>query len=1229
MAKKKVEVEIGLKNNEFNSKVKEINSELKGMKDEIRIASNELVTHGKSLESLGKQYGTIAEAVDKAKKKVSLYEEQIKKEAKSLSDSKAKTEELKKAKEDANDALKRAKDLYGEESEEVKKASDALQKANKAYQQNETAIKGAEKKIESYKSKMSTAQVEVSNLEVKLKSCSDAIEDNANKFKNASEKLHKGAESVRKCGEFIDDTSEKLLTASTAILTAGFTIGSMSNDFEVGLAKINTLANKSADEIEQFGKKVIDSSNDTGIAVGDYTDAIYNAISAGIDYSKSTEFIEKANKVAVGGFGDLSTSADLLTQILNIYGGTVEDVEEMSDKLFLTQEKGVLTVGELSSNMSEAMSTGKAYNVNLENLLSSYASLTKQGESTATAQTKLVAMFGELGDSGSDVGEILTEKTGKSFADLMGEGKSLYDVLNILYESVDKDNTAFLNLFGSQEAGIASMALLNQEGKYFKDTLDEMSNSAGKCDDAYKKIAETGQFKLKKSLNELKNAFTILGEGATPMIEKVTDVVKDLAEWISKLDPEIVETTLKTAGWVAGLSLLGKGIGGAVSGVGNFVDALGTISGWLGKLVGGSKGATDAVGGVATAVGKASGGMGGLASAIGGTTGSLSGFSSIAGALFNPVTGVIAGSVAVIGGLTWALEANEKALKNNTDEFINAENKYESFKGRVETDGNWWQNLFGEKIEIQFSSNLPSVVEEAKGNQENLLSDLSNYYKDKWQIDHDGCTDEEEHHKHRQELEEKYAKVLNTINEGKNEEYKKTLSKNKEDLEKYLVEEKGMTEEGAKRVAEAWERGANNKLEKYNKNFEEIKTLTEKCNGEIEKLDADSQARLQELLAENTEIEVDIINSSTEDRLEIMRKENLVKQEERVKETKALEEQRKQHEEFTKNMSKAYSEQQRQHSLATDEKLKNIDKSMFASEREYLAEVDRINKLNNANMDFTNRFSKEIDARVKSGMNYSTAHSSAFRDIISDLQNGKINVEKFGMSEEQYMAMALDAMIEAGAGAGDLERAIKAIPAEKRANVLANVSNKSAVDNLKWSIDNIHDKTVYVSVVGYENAVAQRYSRGGYMTQGIMATGGFVQDEGVYLTNERNLGFELIDTPNNQNVRALQSTLEGDYAYLPFGTQVYSNLSSVEMMKAEVKKEVARYSDNITSSDLKSLADTIIRAIKEYSGADININNDFKIDQVIEGDFEEERLSNNISELMKKELRRFGKIVPK
>lgn len=713
------------------------------------------------------------------------------------------------------------------------------------------------------------------------------------------------------------------------------------------------------------------------------------------------------------------------------------------------------------------------------------------------------------------------------------------------------------------------------------------------------------------------------------MIEGVTNIVKDLADWISKLDPKIVETTMTTAGWVAGLSLLGKGIGGAVKGVGDFMDTLSTVSGWLGKLTGGSKGASDAVGGIAEAVGKASGGIGGLSSAIGGASGTLSGFSSLAGALFNPVTGIIAGSIAVIGGVTWALEENEKQIKKNTDEFTNAENKYSSFKGRVEGDGNWWESTFGKKIEIEFSSNLPEVVEESQQHQSTMLNDLANYYVEKDKIDHDGCEDEETHQKHRQELEEKYAKILEEINGGKAEEYKKTLETNTEEYKQYLMTEKGMTEEGAQAQAEAWKKYGEGKLETYNKNFEEIIALTEKCNGDIESLDAESQARLQELLAQNTEIETDIINAGVEDRANIYKKENEVIEENRIKERKAMEEDRERHEKYTEDVTKAYHKQSQEYKTKVAQVLEGLDRSDFASEEAYQAELKRQNNLIDANSDFTDRFSKEVDSRIKSGMDYQTAHSSAFYEIVKDLQNGAINVEEFGMTEEEYMAQALDAMIEAGAGADELTGAIQRIPKEKRADVIANVKNKDTVDSLKWSIDSLYDRTVYVNVVGYENATAARYSHSSGMVAGRVATGGHIQNEGVYLTNERNIGFELIDTPNDKNVMALSSTLEGDYAYLPQGTQVYTNLQSTEMMKAEIRKEIGKYQGNITYNDLQVFADRIISAIRNYANVDINIDNDFNIEQTIDSEFEEQRLSNNIGDVISSELRRFGKIVTK
>lgn len=54
-----------------------------------------------------------------------------------------------------------------------------------------------------------------------------------------------------------------------------------------------------------------------------------------------------------------------------------------------------------------------AYGVEMDNLSAAYAELTKGGIATAEAGTYLKAMLNELGDSGSDVTEILIARTGR------------------------------------------------------------------------------------------------------------------------------------------------------------------------------------------------------------------------------------------------------------------------------------------------------------------------------------------------------------------------------------------------------------------------------------------------------------------------------------------------------------------------------------------------------------------------------------------------------------------------------------------------------------------------------------------------------------------------------------------------------------------------------------------------------------------------------------------------
>ena len=67
--------------------------------------------------------------------------------------------------------------------------------------------------------------------------------------------------------------------------------------------------------------------------------------------------------------------------------------------------------------------------------------------------TGIKSIFEEMIDTGSQVSEILQNKTGKSFTELMNSGKTLTDVLSIIQEEAESSGKSFTELWGSENAG--------------------------------------------------------------------------------------------------------------------------------------------------------------------------------------------------------------------------------------------------------------------------------------------------------------------------------------------------------------------------------------------------------------------------------------------------------------------------------------------------------------------------------------------------------------------------------------------------------------------------------------------------------------------------------------------------------------------------------------------------------------------------------------------------------
>lgn len=322
-------------------------------------------------------------------------------------------------------------------------------------------------------------------------------------------------------GNLIADFVKSAGSQLAGIAKSAVSIGSA---FETSLAKVTTIADTSKLSTQQLSDQITAMSSKMGVAASDIAEATYQAISAGQDTSNAVAFAGQASKLAAAGFTSSSSAVDILTTALNAYGMSADQATHVSDVLLTTQNLGKTSVDELSASMGKVIPLAAAYGVSVENLSSGLAVMTANGIATAEATTYTKSMLNELGDSGSTVGKILQKQTGKSFAQLNAEGKSLGDVLQILYNSVGGNSTAFAGLWSSVEAGTGALSLASGGADKFNSVLAQMQDSAGATEAAYETMTDTFQHKV-ESLQTLAENLGI------SLYNSMEGSLSDVAQW--------------------------------------------------------------------------------------------------------------------------------------------------------------------------------------------------------------------------------------------------------------------------------------------------------------------------------------------------------------------------------------------------------------------------------------------------------------------------------------------------------------------------------------------------------------------------------------------------------------------------------------------------------------------------------------------------------------------------
>lgn len=322
------------------------------------------------------------------------------------------------------------------------------------------------------------------------------------------------------------DATSGILKFETGVISVGaavtgFAIGA-ADKFDASFREIATLTDQSVEGLGGYSEAILDYASDSTRSLEDIEGALYNAVSAGVDYNDSLKLLNTTEKLSVAGKAELNQTTLAVVSTLNAYGESIDQAGKYSDVLFQTVKKGQTTLPELASGLSGVTSTAVLAGVPIEQLGAAIATLTAAGAPTSEALTRINALLSAIIMPSGEAAD-LAKELGLQWDIQALKSKGLSGVLEDMAAKTKGAGDKMAILTGGTEAlNAANVLAISSAGK-FKDNLTAMEHAAGAVDTAFGK--------MKDATDTLGQAVTVaLIRLGAPLLDEFNAIEDALAE---------------------------------------------------------------------------------------------------------------------------------------------------------------------------------------------------------------------------------------------------------------------------------------------------------------------------------------------------------------------------------------------------------------------------------------------------------------------------------------------------------------------------------------------------------------------------------------------------------------------------------------------------------------------------------------------------------------------------
>lgn len=310
--------------------------------------------------------------------------------------------------------------------------------------------------------------------------------------------------------------------------------------FEKGMNEVFTLLpGISAEAMGKMQDDVLALSNRMGVLPEETIPALYQALSAGVPKDNVFEFMEQANKLAIGGVAELDESVSALTGVMNAYTDGSVTAAAASDMMFTTVKNGVTTIPELAATLGEVTPIAAALGIGFDEISAAMATSTKVTQNTSKSAVGLKNMLAELGKEGTIASKMFEDAAGKSFPEFIAAGGDLSDVMKLMQGHADDNNLSMLDMFGSIEAGQEALRLASGGAAELDAQLVNVRDSTGATQEAFNTMDKGLSRSWDKIKTTMSTALIKIGKKLAPFAEKA-------AAWLGEKLPDAINWLVRT-----------------------------------------------------------------------------------------------------------------------------------------------------------------------------------------------------------------------------------------------------------------------------------------------------------------------------------------------------------------------------------------------------------------------------------------------------------------------------------------------------------------------------------------------------------------------------------------------------------------------------------------------------------------------------------------------------------